>query len=103
MLKLVRERERKREREREREREKRKKKMMISSWCRFCTDACIVFTRIVSFASSELCFFLLQFQRARARLHQADLNGLTFHETRHSRSTRTTISWLTQSELLRNP
>ncbi len=54
-------------------------------------------------ASSELCFFLLQFQRARARLHQAYLNGLTFRETRHSHSTRTTISWPTQSQLVWNP
>ncbi len=53
-------------------------------------------------ASSELCFFLLQIQRARAR-QQAYLNGLTFRETRHSHSTRTTISWATQSWLVWNP
>jgi hypothetical protein len=70
--------------EREREREKKKK---IRCCCRFYTHACIVFTRIVSFASSELCFFFLQIHLSRARLHSAILDGLTFRETRHSGST----------------
>jgi hypothetical protein len=86
-----------REKEEEEEEEEEEQLVQVLHRCVHCLHA------DCGLASSELCFFLLQIQRARARLHQAYLNGLTFRETRHSHSTRTTISLPTQSELVWNP
>ncbi len=88
-----------REREREREEKKKKKKKISCCCCRFYTHACIVFPRIVSFASSELCFLLLQIHLSRARLHSSILDGLTFRETRHSGSTLPTMTSGAYSDL----
>ncbi len=82
------------EREKEEEEEEEEQLVQVLHRCVHCLHA------DCGLASSELCFFLLQFQSARARLHKTYLYGLTFRETRHSRSTRTTISWPTQSELV---
>lgn len=83
--------------QKEREKEEEEQLVQVLHRCVHCLHA------DCGLASSELCFFLLQIQRARARLHQAYLNGLTFREMRHSHSTRTTISWPTQSQLVWNP